>query len=236
MARVLLTRPREDSEPLAERLRDQGFEVLIEPLLDVEWLDLPLLGLDPIQSLLFTSANGVRAFTRLCPRRDHPVYAVGDATARVARAAGFATVLSADGDAEALARLVAERCTPAGGALLHVAGTVAAGDLAGALRGQGFTVERQVLYRARTAERLSSEGGAAMHAGTVDAVLVYSPRTARTLVEVIEADDLRETCRTVRALCLSPAVAEVLSPLPWRAVEVAPRPREDALLALLGID
>ncbi|WP_415491802.1 uroporphyrinogen-III synthase, partial [Brevundimonas diminuta] len=49
----------------------------------------------------------------LIPRfRRHPVFAVGDATAEAARAAGFADVRSAAGDIHALARLIAAEAPP----------------------------------------------------------------------------------------------------------------------------
>ena len=58
----------------------------------------------PFAALAFTSVNGVAAFAALTPRRDRPVFAVGDATAQAAHDAGFADVLSASGDLRDLAR------------------------------------------------------------------------------------------------------------------------------------
>jgi uroporphyrinogen-III synthase len=62
-----------------------------------------------VAALAFTSVNGVEAFARLSAERRSPVFAVGDRTARAAREAGFADVVSADGDVEALAALIAGR-------------------------------------------------------------------------------------------------------------------------------
>src|SRR5690606_18555276 len=111
-----------------------------------------------------------------------PVYAVGDATAQAARAAGFDTVESAGGDVVALAALVAERLSPGGGSLLHVAGSQTAGDLAGRLSALGFTVHREALYEARQAQALSAETAAALRQGTIDAAAFFSPRTASAFV------------------------------------------------------
>ena len=70
--------------------------------------------------MLFTSSNGVRAFAELSPRRDLPAFAVGDATAAAALAAGFTQFKSAGGDVRDLARLVASSLKPADGLLFHV--------------------------------------------------------------------------------------------------------------------
>lgn len=239
MTRILITRPIEDAGPLAEALHRRGLETLIEPLLTIAPIDTALPDLDGVQALLFTSANGVRAFAARTGRRDWPVYAVGDATATTAATAGFARVAGAGGDVQSLAGLVAGSADPAGGLLLHVAGTVTAGDLAGTLERHGFTVERLVLYEARTAAALSATTAAALAQGSIDAVVIFSPRTARTFVRLLAEAGLSDRCRTVTALCLSPAVAEAASTplgtgaLPWRALRVAERPEQESLLALV---
>src|SRR6516162_561921 len=153
--RALVTRPWEESEALAAALAMRGIEALIEPLMEVHFLAPPALDLRGVQALLCTSANGVRALARATGDRGVPLFAVGDATAAAARAAGFAAVERAGGDVNSLTHLAAARLRPQNGSLLHIAGRVVAGDLAGALRAQGFTVTRSVLYEARPVEKLS---------------------------------------------------------------------------------
>src|SRR5690606_36300514 len=58
-----------------------------------------------------------------------------------------------------------------------------------------------------------------------------SPRTARAFVTLAEQEGLAESCRHLDVLCLSRAVADAASTLPWRAVRVASRPEQAALLA-----
>ena len=124
--RILITRPIEDARPLADALEERGIEVLIEPLLEIRHLEDAEIDLQGVQALLFTSANGVRAFAALSPRRDLKALTVGDGSAEVARQAGFGTVESAKGDVEALAALVVDRLKAEDGILFHAAGTVTA--------------------------------------------------------------------------------------------------------------
>ncbi len=233
MSRILITRPLDDAVPLAEHLRALGHEVRIEPMLEIIYSDQSIPDVTSCQALLFTSANGVRAFARLCPDRKFPVFAVGSATAATAKSLGFTNVASADGDVEALARLVSACCQRQAGDLLQIAATERAGDLAGRLEAAGFLVRRRVLYEARTARALSASCAAALAAGAIDAVLLYSPRTAWTLAKLVSAAGLTLACRGVDALCLSEAVAAACDPgLGWRSVQVAARPDQEALLAL----
>lgn len=237
--RLLITRPAEDAAPLAERLAAMGYATAVEPMLDLVWLDGPEPDLRDVQALLFTSANGVRGYLKRTARRDRPVYAVGDATARAARDAGFAQVESASGDVYALARLVTERCRPEAGLLLHVAGSKLAGDLAGLLEGAGFSLRRETLYDAVPSPRLGEATADLMRTHRLSGALFFSPRTARSFVRLVAEAGLVDACRTVDAFCLSPAVAEAAStygaglPMPWRSVRTAPRPEQEALLALL---
>lgn len=235
--RVLITRPEADAESLTESLRQRGWQPVLAPLLSLVWSEGPPLGLAGTQALLFTSANGVRAFVRRNRERDLPVFAVGDATARMARASGFAAVTSAAGDVESLAATVAAHCRPEAGALRHGTGSVVAGDLAGRLGGQGFTVIRDVLYTAQTATALPPEAVAALNAGTLHGAVFFSPRTAHAFVSLARAAGVDAACGRLVAFCLSPAVAQAVAgpadhPCPWQAIRTAAHPDQAALLAL----
>ncbi len=231
--RVLVTRPREDGEKLADVLRTRGIEVLLEPLLCIEYLDGPGLDLGGVQALVVTSANGLRAFARRDDRRGLPVYAVGDASAQAAAEAGFSRVISAAGDIKALAGLIGERIDPAKGALLHASGTAVAGDLGGVLAAAGLTYCRQALYRANKAESLSAAAVQALRAGTVDGVLFFSPKTATTFVVLIRKAGLEDDLGEMTAFCLSPAVAETARTLTWLHLLVASRPDQDAMVEVM---
>lgn len=233
--RVLVTRPREDAAGLTAALEARGHEVMLEPLLTIvprDPVDWPP-GHEGAQALLVTSANGARAFARCDPRRELPVYAVGQASAAAARDLGFTTVVSAGGDIDDLAALVAARLDPAGGPLLHPAAGSLAGDLQGALSAAGFRVLRAVLYDAVPATALSAPTVDAINQGVIGAVTFFSPRTAAAFVSLVEAARLAAGCGGIAAVCLSPAVAGALERLTWREVAVAVRPDQSALLAAL---
>ncbi len=232
--RLLITRPREDAEPLAAALGERGIEAVLEPLMSITDVDASDLDPDGVQALLITSANGIRAFARRHSRRDIAVFAVGDASARTAFELGFAEVRSAAGDVDALAALVRDKLDSGAGALLHIAGSHVAGDLSGLLEAAGFDVRRQVLYQATAAEKLSPVTVDELKSGTLDGVLLFSPRTAELFVKLAAAAGLEEACRPLVAYCLSQAVADNAEALTWRRVMVASEPNQQSLLDALG--
>ena len=235
--KALVTRPEADAAPLARALAERGIETLLAPLISIEPVpDAAKRLADAMigaQALLFTSANGARIFARASARRELPVLAVGDATAAAARLANFRSVASAGGDVRDLAALAAARLAPAHGALVHVAGSVTAGDLAGALEAEGFQVRRAVIYEARPARALAPETAAALTSGAVGLALFFSPRTAALFVRLAGDAGLAESCRATTALALSPAVADALAALPWARVLIAGAPTQADLLAAL---
>jgi uroporphyrinogen-III synthase len=231
--RLLATRPIEDSERLAAKLRALGHEPIVAPIMEVQMLDGDPLALDGVQAILATSANGVRALSRRTPRRDTALFAVGPQTAETARAASFSNVVSADGDAAALAETVAAQLDPARGDLFHAAGAETAGRLRQRLEASGFTVVSEILYEARPVERLPPAAADALASGTLDGVLVFSPRSGKTFASLVSAAGLSQHCARLDAYCISAAAAEGLAPLAFARVAVAAQPNEAAILALL---
>lgn len=231
--RILVTRPNEDAAPLAARLAAMGHEAVAAPLLDIHIIAGDELDLRGVQAVLFTSANGVRAFAARSDNRALPALCVGDATAREAKALGFDDVKSAAGDVATLAQLTKAERDPRAGALLHPAGGKVAGDLAGLLQGADFTYRREVLYGAIKAEALPEAARTALMAGDVDGVLLYSPRTGAAFAKLVVDANLGDRLGHVTAYCLSPAVAVEVQNLSWAVIKVAASPDQDALLAML---
>jgi uroporphyrinogen-III synthase len=227
--RVLVTRPSGDGEATAALLHARGHEALLAPLMAIRFHDGADIALDGVQAILATSANGVRALARRTARRDVPLFAVGRQTAQEARAHGFVTVRSADGDGADLAKAAAGWAKPQDGALLHVAGSNTKGDLAAALQASGFDVRTATLYDAVAAEALPDDAVRAIRDGALDAVLLFSPRGARVFANLAAGLD----CSGVTAVCISEAAAKALDGLALRAVLVAERPDQDTLLARL---
>jgi uroporphyrinogen-III synthase len=233
--KVLVTRAKAEAQRLADRLAAQNIDAVIEPLTTIRFLPQAAQSIAPfltgVQAVLFTSANGARAFAAASSRRDLKVFAVGDATAAAARDAGFDQIASAGGNVEDLAALVIGSLKPSGGALIHAAGSVTAGDLAGLVSAAGFVLRRAVLYEAVPTERLSNATCTALAHGDIAAALFFSPRNAATFVRLAAA--MRGHCTRIIAAALSPAVAQALKALPWQRIVTAASPNEAALLQVL---
>jgi len=231
--RALVTRPREEAEALAAALVARGIEAVVEPLMQVHYRTPAAFELTGVQAILCTSANGVRALARTSKEREVLLLAVGDATAAHARSEGFTAVESAGGDIADLIRLAAARLRPQDGTLLHVAGSVVAGDLVEALGERGFRVTRHVLYEAQPAKALNPTTVDALRRDTIDLAFFFSPRTAAIFAQLAVAAGVVPCCARMAALSISRAADAALADLPWLDRWVAERPNQAALLAAL---
>ena len=184
MSVVLITRPEPGASETAARLKAMGLIPVVAPALEVQRSQAASGGLGGIAATLLTSGNAVSG----CPPqyRALPAFAVGDATAARARAAGFTDVRSAGGDAVELADLVAATLRPDAGPLLLATGHRLGADLAGDLRGRGFRVIRRTVYRTRPATDLPTVARGHLLGHDVAAALFFSAETARHFVNLIQ--------------------------------------------------
>jgi uroporphyrinogen-III synthase len=215
--RVWVTRAEPGAARTAAALTALGHQPLVAPVLEVRDLIPAVPG--TWAALAFTSANAVAAFGRLESPRTVPCFAVGDATADAARAAGYLDVRSAAGDGRDLAALIVA-ARPAGPILWPCAAETAF-DLAAAA-GEAASVLPLAVYETVPTACAPPPG--------FDAVLVHSPRAARVI-----AGKLTPDAPAGRLVCaISPAAARPLERLGFAEVRIADRPDEPALLARLG--
>ena len=233
--RILLTRPDQQGERTAAALRARGHHVLHAPLLRIETIAGADIGNGPWSALVMTSANAARAISQHRRRSELlglPAFVVGERTKEAAQAAGFKHVEAADGGVDALAQFATTRI-PHGGSILYLAGEDRAGDLAGVLSAAGFEVSTVVVYRAVAEPALPAAVTNAVRAGSIDAVLHFSKRSAETFLTLAAAGSCLVNVLKYKHFCLSAAVAEPLVKAGAARIDVAVRPDEATLLDLV---
>jgi len=230
--RLLVTRPEPDAARTAAALRARGHEVVLAPLLRIEFVDFDLPD-EPWSAVVMTSANAARAVAEH-PRRAALIageaFAVGRHTAEAARAAGFRTVHSADGDKDDLAAMLRARRGEATGPLLYLAGEDRAGDLAAG----DVPVVTVFTCRAVKAEHFAPEIAAALVRRALDGVLHFSTRSAQAYLDCASRDGILDAALAPLHVCISRQVAQPLAAAGAAAIRIAPRPDESAMIDLVG--
>ena len=236
MPAVLVTRPRPASEALAQRLAEAGYVPIVEPLLSIIPTNAPRPVNRGIAAVMITSTN---SFAVLQEKKSAvadvlklPCFCVGPRTAEHARQFGFEQVEYADSDSRALAQLIMQRLhKPA--AILHIAGSDTEGTGHAELAAQGYRVSVWPVYKAIAADDLSASTVVLLKTGKIDAIVVFSPRAAQTLADVLVKSELEACCARLSAICLSEAVLKPLKRFNWLQIAAPVVPTEDGLVACL---
>jgi uroporphyrinogen III methyltransferase/synthase len=238
---VLVTRPEHQSEGLAEKLRNLGANVLIQPAIVIRdpsgWLpvDDVINRLNQFDWLVFSSSNGVYYFLRRLHDSGHDLRRLGNA--RLA-AIGPATVealaqyhLRADIQpsayrAEALADALAPHVR--GKRVLVARASRGREVLAEMIASAGAHVEQVVVYESRDVAAPDDEIVEALEGGKINWVTVTSSAIARSLVHLF-GGGLRQS----RLAAISPLTAEVLTELGHPPAAVADTYTTDGLISAI---
>jgi uroporphyrinogen-III synthase len=232
--RLIVTRPEPDDMRTGRALMRLGHEAILSPMLEIVLDAKAPIPEREYQAVLVTSANAVRALaarTETPVASDAPLFAVGDQSALEAKRAGFSAARSAGGALEDLVALAEAELSPDAGPLLYATGAKQSGDLAGALRDKGFTVETAIVYRAEPNTRLANVASTALEEGSVDGVLFYSRRSAKAFARALAAQNLAPLSERVACFCLSPEIADAIAPVATGRVLIAENPDQLALFA-----
>jgi uroporphyrinogen-III synthase len=207
-----VTRPSEEGESLADRLRALGAEVLVAPTIviasapDDGPLDKAIL--DAAEGrfawVAFTSSAGVAAWEARATVLEAPsprarIGAVGDATAEALREARMAPDLVPPTFTTAA---LAESFPEGRGRVLLPRADLATADLEDGLRSKGWTVDRVDAYRVLPAEAWPEQATEALRGNRVDAVTFTSPSTVHGFVRLAGVPS------GVAVVCIGPVTAE----------------------------
>lgn len=212
---LAVLRPEPGNAATAGRIEARGREAIRLPLFALRALDWTPPDPAGHDALLLTSANAPRfAGPDLGRLRQLPVFAVGERTAEISRAAGFDVMATGTaGAAEMIALLEHHGKSRA----LHLAGLHRMVDAGG-------PVSRVIPVYASEVLPLSTAALAAL-SGSV--ALLHSARAARRLGALLAEQHIARA--TIAIAALSPAVATTAGP-GWAEVITAATPTDDALI------
>jgi uroporphyrinogen III methyltransferase / synthase len=244
--RVMVTRPENPHDPLAEQLGHLGAEVVVQPAICIgppaDWrpVDAALTRLDQFDWLVFSSANGVRYLVdRLREKQTEPqgsatpfcckVAAIGPGTAEELARYGFrADLVPEQYRAETLADALAHEAP--GRRFLLVRASRGREVLAEQLSAAGAAVEQIVVYSSTDVQQPDAAVAALLGAGQIDWITVTSSAIARSLVGLFA-----ENLRRAKLASISPITSDTLRQLDHEpAAEAAEYTMAGLVAAIVG--
>lgn len=203
---LLLTRPLDASQRFATLMQDRlrrAVRICISPLLDIVPVS-QAVDFGNANGLVFTSANGVVALSRLTQDRTLPAYCVGAATCEAARTHGWVATVSGQ-DAQSL--IAGVSASGIKGSLMHIRGVHSRGDVAKNLTEVGVPTSETIVYDQVELE-LNQDAKTLLSGSDAVFVPLFSPRTAASFQRQVSgtapvypvalsqavADELRDKC------------------------------------------
>lgn len=231
--KILITRSGEENGELGEAVLAAGFEPVHEPLLTIDYVKdgWPDIAVDA--PLIFTSSHGVLAYAGHSAERGHPVYTVGRNTADTARTQGFANIQTAAGDFGDLVELLLRLPEKALISALYVRAADVSGDLKKILGEKGINIGEFTAYKAYPVENLGLNLLKSFDNREIYAVLLFSSRAGQVFAELMEQYGRAVRLKTTKALCISEAVLQSVSVLPFQQGLVARTPDRYGMMDLL---
>ncbi|GBQ06262.1 uroporphyrinogen-III synthase [Saccharibacter floricola] len=209
---VVVTRPEPGLSDTLARLREGGWRAVSCPVMVIQPVaPLPFIEGD---ALVITSAQALPALAE--QPKERLLLTVGKQTADRARKAGFTQVKAAQGKREGLVALC-RAYGVSGERVSFVCGcgwrgqaySRAVADQLGARWVKGYQVQRTSCLAKEAVQALSERD--------VEAICFYSVETVRAFLSLCPAS-LTAALRSVRAVCLSEAIAAEARDIVWREV------------------
>lgn len=239
---MLVLRPEPAAARTARTLSARGHDAVLLPLSKAEHdIEAGREALaTPHAAIAVTSAEIARLFstigTNLTPHLSTRVFAVGQATADTMKAVGFHNVHAAGGDGAALAESIIAHVRASGAPespILYLAGKPRASGFENRLRAASIPFRTVESYRMVALAYPPVAVASALLEPVPDAVLLYSPESARAFFGLAPLLEMPDRFAALRLLCMSPNVAAIVPERFAAQAETATTPDEASLLALL---
>jgi uroporphyrinogen-III synthase len=224
--KLLIIRPESGASASALRAQEAGLEPILLPFFEVQAAKWECPDPSDFDALLLTSANAVRfGGAGLESLRTLPVHAVGERTAEAARAARLDVTTVGTSDAAAAVKAASDMGHRR---LLWIAGADHRPIKMPKNMPKALKVTTVISY-ASGPKALTAD--AAKVIASADAVALHSPRAAQEFAKTAANFGLDRSAITLATF--SPAIAEAAGD-GWRAIAVAERPADIALLSALA--
>jgi len=227
---IVITRPKEDSLFLIERLKTLGYIVTHLPVIKIEELKTEKINFQNYKAVIFTSSNAIKFLN--VDKFDSKIkcYCVGKTTEFKARQVGFINTYSSEGTVDSLIELIIRSFENKSGKLLYLSSEFISKDLDIDLINAGFSVDRISNYTTSPIEEIDKNTLDFFIKKSPDVIFVYSSKSAKNLFNLINKYSLLNVVTQSNLMCISEKVLLVLKQIKWKNVFIFSPGEEEFLL------
>lgn len=226
---VLVTRTRPGVYKTAEKIEAMGFSPIIAPLLEIKYLNTAKIPSDH-SVIIFSSANGARAFANLTCDRGSRVFCIGATTQDAAIEEGWEVVASSDGGTAEFVDLLKKHVGSKEGMIIHPTNAETGYGVTKLLQQHGYHAEMVHCYNSTRVREWPIEASIALKK-ECSVVMFYSAEATVAFLGLSSALEHKER----RMVGLSENVVAGLRARGFKNLWVANKPTDSAMLNVLTL-
>ena len=227
---IIITRPKEDSSQLIEKLIKLGHVVTHLPVIKIEKLVTDKINLENYKAVIFTSSNAIRFMNIEKFDLKIKCFCVGSSTELTAKQAGFLNTYSSEGTVDSLIELIIRTLDTKSEKLLYLSSEFISKDLDSDLIEQGFSVDRISNYTSLPVTNIEEVTLNFLKKNPPDVFFIYSSKSAKNLFNLINKYSLLNVVTQSNLMCISEKVLLVLKQIKWKKVFIFNPGEEEFLL------
>jgi len=227
---IAITRPKEDSLYLIEKLIKLGHIATHLPLIRIEKLETEKINLTNYEAVVFTSSNAIRYMNIEKFNSKIKCFCVGNATEFTAKQVGFVNTYSSEGTVDSLIELIIRTMDNKSGKLLYLSSEFISKDLDKDLIKAGYSVDRISNYTSLPIEEIDENTLNFLKKKPPDVIFIYSSKSAKNLIKLINKYSLLNVVTHSNLMCISEKVLLLLKEIKWKKVFIFSPGEEEFLL------
>ena len=231
---IIITRPKEDSSQLIEKLIKLGHVVTHLPVIKIEKLVTDKINLENYKAVIFTSSNAIRFMNIEKFDLKIKCFCVGSSTELTAKQAGFLNTYSSEGTVDSLIELIIRTLDTKSEKLLYLSSEFISKDLDSDLIEQGFSVDRISNYTSLPVTNIEEVTLNFLKKNPPDVFFIYSSKSAKNLFNLLNKYSLLNVVTHSNLMCISEKVLLVLKQIKWKKVFIFNPGEEEFLLNKIG--
>ena len=227
---IIITRPKEDSMQLIEKLKKSGNLVTHLPVIKIEKLETDKINLENYKAVIFTSSNAIKFMNIKKFNLKIKCFCVGSATEFTAKQAGFINTYSSEGTVDSLIELILRILNNKSEKLLYLSSEFISRNLDKDLINQGFSVDRISNYTTLPVDQIDETILNILKKNPPDVFFIYSANSAKNLSSLINKYSLLNIVTHANLMCISEKVLLILKQIKWKKVFIFTPGEEEFLL------
>jgi len=227
---IVITRPKEDSSNLIEKLIKLGHSVTHLSVIKIEKLETKKINLENYKAVIFTSSNAIKFMNIEKFNLKIKCFCVGRATEVTAKQAGFINTYSSEGTVDSLIELIIRTLDDKSGKLLYLSSEFISKDLDSDLIRAGYSVDRISNYTSLPIEQIDETTLNFLKKNPPDVFFIYSSKSDKNLFNLINKYSLLNMVTHSNLMCISEKVLLVLKQIKWKKAFIFSPGEEEFLL------